>query len=144
MKSSPNRKIALVNTTATCEHVSDTEREIRTIKEGARTTVSTLTRVGLRFFPKQMIIHIVYFSVFWTNVPPAENDISSMWSPREIILGRIVDHNLHCREVFRAYDVSMYTDTTTTMSQMTCAHARLRAFSLALREICKKLLKFGI
>ena len=98
----PEMKMALVNTTAAREHVSDIEREIRTIKEGARTTVSTLTKIGVCYLPKQVIIHMVYFSVFWTNVPPATNGISDVWSPREIVLGQIVDYHLHCKEVFGA------------------------------------------
>ena len=60
----PEMKMALVNTTAAREHVSDIEREIRTIKEGTRTTVSTLAKIGVRFLPKQVIIHMVYFSCF--------------------------------------------------------------------------------
>ena len=99
----PEMKMALINTTAAREHVSDIEREIRTIKEGARTTVSTLTKIGVRYLPKQVIIHMVYFSVFWSNVPPDENGISDTWSSREIVLGQIVDYNLHCKEVFGAY-----------------------------------------
>ena len=51
-KIAPNMEMALVNTTAAREHVSDIEREIRPIKEGARTTVFTLTQVGVRFLPK--------------------------------------------------------------------------------------------
>ena len=36
-------------------------------------------------------------------MPPAENGVSDIWSPRKIILGQIVDYDLHCREVFGSY-----------------------------------------
>ena len=41
-KVAPDMDLALVNTTAAREHVAEVEREIRTIKEGTRSTVSTL------------------------------------------------------------------------------------------------------
>ena len=70
-KVAPDMDLALVNTTAAREHVVEVEREIRTIKEGTRSTVSTLRKIGVKTLPKQMIIHVVYFSAFWSNVPLA-------------------------------------------------------------------------
>ena len=62
-----------------------------------------MRKIGVQSLPKQMIIHVVYFSVFWSNVPPAENGISDTWSPREIVLDQTVNYDLHCKEVFGAY-----------------------------------------
>ena len=53
--------------------------------------------------PKQVIIHMVYFAVFWLNAAPAENGISELLSPREIVLKRSVDFKLHCRGTFGQY-----------------------------------------
>ena len=41
--------MAIVNTTAAREHVTDCERGIRTIKESARCTVSEMRRVNINF-----------------------------------------------------------------------------------------------
>ena len=65
--------------------------------------MSTLRKIGVKTLPKQMIIHMVYSSVFWKNVPPAPSGISNIWSPREIVLGLSVDYSLHCKEIFGVY-----------------------------------------
>ena len=62
-----------------------------------------MRRIGITCLPKQIIIHIVYFAVFWLNAPPATNGISEVHSPREIVLGRSIDYNLHCRATFGQY-----------------------------------------
>ena len=68
--------MAIVNTTAAREHVTDCERGIRTIKESARCTVSEMRRVDIKGLPKQAIIHLIYFVVMWLNGGPNENGIS--------------------------------------------------------------------
>ena len=90
-------EMAIVNTTAAREHVTDDERGIRYMKDSGRCTVAELRRIVITCLPKQMIIHIVYFAVFWLNAPPATNGISEVHSPREIVLGHSIDYNLHCR-----------------------------------------------
>ena len=96
-------EMAIVNTTAAREHVTDAERGIRCIKDSGRCTMAELRRIGIITLPKQVIIHIVYFVVFWLNAPPATNGISEVHSPREIVLGRSIDYNLHCRATFGQY-----------------------------------------
>ena len=95
--------MAIVNTTAAREHVTDAERGIRTIKDSGRCTVAEFRRIGVTALPKQVIIHMVYFAVFWLNAAPAENGISEIHSPREIVLKRSVDFKLHCRGTFGQY-----------------------------------------
>ena len=95
--------MAIVNTTAAREHVTDAERGIRTIKDSGRCTVAEFRRIGVTALPKQVIIHMVYFAVFWLNAAPAENGISEILSPREIVLKRSVDFKLHCRGTFGQY-----------------------------------------
>ena len=46
---------------------------------------------------------MVYFAVFWGNAPPATNGISKVHSPREMVLKRSVDFNLHRRGRFGQY-----------------------------------------
>ena len=96
-------EMVIVNTTAAREHVTDAERGIRCIKDSGRCTVAELRRIEITALPKQVIIHIVYFAVFWLNAPPATNGISEVHSPREIVLGRSIDCNLHCRATFGQY-----------------------------------------
>ena len=68
---------------ATNEHVKDAERNVFTIKDGMRCSVIELRRIRIHTLPKQVIIHMVYLSLFWTNAPPATNGISTVHSPRE-------------------------------------------------------------
>lgn len=90
----------IVNTTAAREHVTDTERGIRTIKDSGRCTVAEFRRIGITMIPKQVITHMVYFAVRWLNAAPAVNGISDIHSPREIVLKKGVDFDLHCRATF--------------------------------------------
>lgn len=54
-------ELVQVNTTAAREHVSDIERDIRTIKDRARCTVAALPRKII--LPKKVIIHLITFVV---------------------------------------------------------------------------------
>ena len=95
--------MAIVNTTAAREHVTDCERGIRTIKESARCTVSEMRRVEIKVLPKQVIIHLIYFVIMWLNGGPNENGISQVYSPREIVTGRTLEYKLHCKANFGQY-----------------------------------------
>jgi hypothetical protein len=74
-----------INTTTACKHVSEIECFIRTIKECSRALVLDLLYMPL---PRQVIIHLVYFSVQWLNSLPAAAGVSDKYSPWEIVLGR--------------------------------------------------------
>ena len=90
--------MAMVNTTAAREHVTDCERGIRTIKESARCTVSKMRRVNIKVLPKQVIIYLISFVVvIWINGGPNENGISQVYSPREIVTGKTLEYKLHCK-----------------------------------------------
>jgi hypothetical protein len=78
--------MAIVNTCATNEHVTDAERNIRTIKDSTRCSVAEFRRIRVHTLPKQVIIHMVHLAVFWMNAPPATNGISNVHSPREMDL----------------------------------------------------------
>eukprot|EP00804_Cyclotella_cryptica_P006122 CCRYP_010732-RA/>CCRYP_010732-RA protein AED:0.20 eAED:0.22 QI:0/0/0/1/1/1/2/0/901 len=88
-------------TTAAREHVGDIEWYIRVIKERARSVASQLPyKIQM---PDQMVIHLVKFVVMWVNALPHHNGISSVISPREMVLGLKMDFKKHCRVRSRAY-----------------------------------------
>ena len=95
---------AIVNTCATNKHVTDAERNVFTmIKDSTRCSVAEFRQVRVHTLPKQVIIHMVYLAVFWMNAPPATNGTSMVHSPREIVLKKSVDVDLHCRADFGKY-----------------------------------------
>ena len=95
--------LTIVSTCGAREHVTDAERGIWNIKDAARCTVAELRRIGITLLPRQTIIHLVYFSVFWINSPPATNGISKVFSPREIVTRQVVDYKLYCQANFGQY-----------------------------------------
>eukprot|EP00956_Cyclotella_meneghiniana_P039836 scaffold180856_cov40-Cyclotella_meneghiniana.AAC.1 len=90
-----------INTTSAREHVGDIERGIRFIEERARSTVSELP--FKHCMPDVFIIHLVYFVVMWINAFVADNGVSSVYSPKEIVTGLKFDFKLHCKARFGAY-----------------------------------------
>ena len=82
------------NTTAAKEHVSEAERGIRTIKERARGLITTLP---FDHIPRRMKIEFIYFCVIWLNAFPVKSGISSIHSPRELMVHWKLDYKRHCR-----------------------------------------------
>ena len=80
------------NTTAAKEHVSEAERTIRTIKERTRGLLGTLP---FQHLPRRMKIEFIYFMVLWLNAFPVKNGISSMFSPRELLVRWRLDYAKH-------------------------------------------------
>ncbi len=99
-----------INTTAAREHVGEIKRFIRTIKECSRTLVSDLP---YNILPRQITIHLVYFAVLWLNSLPAAAGVSKKYSPREIVLGRKLNFDKHCKATFGSY-VEAHKDPTIT------------------------------
>jgi hypothetical protein len=91
----------IVNTTAAREHVGDIERYIRVIKERGRSVSSQLPYKTS--MPDQIVIHLIKFVVMWINALPHKNGVSSILSPREIVLRLKMDFKKHCRVKFGAY-----------------------------------------
>ena len=50
-----------------------------------------------------MVVHLVYFSVFWLNSPPTANGINEVFSSREIVTRHIMDFKPHCKANFEQY-----------------------------------------
>ncbi len=59
-----------LNTTATQEHVGETKKKIRVIKERARGTISTLP---YKMLPKLVIIKLLHFCMMWMNSFPVKS-----------------------------------------------------------------------
>jgi hypothetical protein len=89
-----------INTTAASEHVREIERKIRVVNEQARGIICTLPYKTL---PRQLVLHLLHFVVMWLNNFPVANGISTIWSPREIILGHWLNYTHHCCTPFGAY-----------------------------------------
>ena len=90
----------VTNTTAAKEHVTDAERMIRTVKERARGTICTLPFTHI---PRRMKIELVYMMILWLNAFPVRNGISSVYSPRELVVHTKMDYKKHCRVGFGEY-----------------------------------------
>jgi hypothetical protein len=82
------------------DHVGDIERWIRTVKERMRTIITSLPYLRL---PPRLIIECAKSCVFWLNVFPHADGVSSTMSPREIVTGQALDFNRHCRFEFGEY-----------------------------------------
>ena len=59
--------------------------------------VSELGRVEIRVLLKQVIIHLLYVVVMWINTSPNANGINQLYSLREIITGKTLEYDLHCK-----------------------------------------------
>jgi hypothetical protein len=69
----------VVNTTVAREHVGNIKRSIRSIKDQGRCIVSELPYNDN--MPDQIVIHLLYFVVFWMNAMPSDNGAPEVNSP---------------------------------------------------------------
>ena len=74
-----------VNTTAAREHVGETERGIRYLKERCRCSVSTFAEVGIKYLAKPIVIQLVYNVTLFINVVPDTLGVSRQYLPRKIV-----------------------------------------------------------
>jgi hypothetical protein len=90
-----------LNVVSNDEHVpKKVERYIRTIKERTRCVYNTLP---FKRIPSRMLVEMVQASVFWLNTFPPDDDILHTLSPRDLIVGRKIDFNKHCRIEYGTY-----------------------------------------
>ena len=85
---------ATLSITARDEHVPEVERFNRTIKDRVR---GNYTMVPYKHIPPIFVIEMVYTAVFWRNMFTIKGGISNTQSPAEIVLGRKLDFNAHCK-----------------------------------------------
>ena len=89
-----------MNTTTKNEHVAETERKIRNVKERCR---STKADMPYRILPNPIIKAMVIDSVLWMNAWRAKNGISVEFSLMEIVLRWQLNTKLHCQAHFGSY-----------------------------------------
>ena len=82
-----------VNTTAARDHVGIIERKIRHVKEKVRATTS---EYPFKWIPNMILIHTVYYCVFWLNAFPNHSD-NLGFSSREIVTGLSTDYKRDCK-----------------------------------------------
>ena len=82
------------NMTAAKEHVSKAARNIRTLKEHTWGIIGTLP---FEYIPRRLKMEIIYFVVFWLNAFPVKTGVSSVHSPRELLVRCMLDYAKHCR-----------------------------------------------
>ena len=85
---------ATLNVTARDEHVPEIERFNRTIKERVRANYNMLP---FKYLPPIFIVEMIYNAVFWRNMFTIKGGISDTQSPSEIVLGRKLNFNNHCK-----------------------------------------------
>ena len=66
------------NTTAEKEHVAESERNIRVVKERNRGVVNNLP---FTYIPRRMKIEFIYFVTLWINAFPVKSGVSETFSP---------------------------------------------------------------
>jgi len=89
-----------LNTCGADEHVPEVERMIRTIKERVRSVYATLP---FRHLPRLMIKRLVANAVLWWNALPTPNGISTVYSPRYLLVGNDLTYDKHVRLEFGSY-----------------------------------------
>ena len=82
-----------VNTTAAREHVAVIEQKIWHVKERVRSTTS---EYPFQWIPILILVHTVYFCVFWLNAFPNWSE-NYGFSPREIVTGLKTDYARDCK-----------------------------------------------
>ena len=106
---------ATLHITSRDEHVPEVERYNRTIKERVR---GNHTMLPYQHLPPIFVIEMVYNAVFWRNMFALKGGVSKTQSPSELVLGRKVDYNAHCKVEFGEY-VQTHEEHSNDMSQRT-------------------------
>jgi len=89
-----------LNVTSRDDHVLETERHIRTIKERTRAQYATFPFKAL---PPRLVIKMVYASVFCLNAFPVSSGISKTIIPWKFVTGGNIDYKKHCFLEFGSY-----------------------------------------
>ena len=112
----------VLNTASPEEHVPEVERQIRTLKEKARSVVNVLP---FKKIPPRMLIELIYYSNFWNNAFPNKNGVSETISPRTIVTGQEINYEQHCKLEFGEY-VQVHEESDNTMASRTTGAISLR------------------
>ena len=82
----------LINTVLREEHMPETERNIRTVKDRTRSTLSSLTFQRIK---NRILIELAFGQVFCLDTFPNNYGLSSTLSPHTFITGKYIDHIKH-------------------------------------------------
>ena len=86
--------------TAWDEHVPETERYNRTLKECVGRNYNI---IPFEHLPLVVVIEMVYTAIFWRNIVALKGSVSKTQSPSEIILNHKLNFNAHCKVDFGKY-----------------------------------------
>ncbi len=90
----PKLNLASANT-----HVPEIERKIQVIKEWVRAIIYSISFNSL---PAWMLVHAVLFVTKQQNLFPVKGGLSSKFSPKQIMLGKVVQYKF-CAMDFGRY-----------------------------------------
>jgi len=82
------------------KHVPTIDHFICTIKDQAWCCYS---RLPFAHVPKQVVIHLIYSTVFWLNAFPYSDRISNTLSPQYTVTGKHIDYHKHVHMEFGLY-----------------------------------------
>ena len=82
------------------EHVPESERNVRTVKDRVR---SVLNSLPFRKISDCMVIDIFLGQVFWLNVFPDKYRVSKTMGPHQIISGLKIDYHCQCCIAYGQY-----------------------------------------
>ena len=88
------------NTRVVTEHVSKAEDTICTLKERTR---GSLALLPFSHIPRRIKIEFVYVIVLWLNAFLIKSEISTIYSPRELLVCWKLDYKKHCRVLPGSY-----------------------------------------
>ncbi|KAG7361119.1 hypothetical protein IV203_036219 [Nitzschia inconspicua] len=81
----------LLNPCSADEHVPEAERMVRTLKDRIRSVYVTLP---FRHIPRLMVKRLVANAVLWWNALPAPDSVSTVHSPRYLLVGNELTYDL--------------------------------------------------
>ena len=89
-----------INANTPNEYVAEVQWQIWTVPQCCQ---GILTTLPFSYFPQQITINLVQFSVMWLNALPNLSGISRKWSTRKLICCHKLDNDKHCKVPVRAY-----------------------------------------
>ena len=87
----------VINISSKNEHVAEIERKIRDMKNTCRSITASLP---FKVLPNAIIKGLVHHAVMMMNAIPAPKGVSSVFSPRELVLRWQLSFAVHCRAPF--------------------------------------------
>ena len=90
----------ILNTSSANEHIPEMERDIRTIKDKMRGSRASLPYT---IMPRIMTLACCKYHVYWLNIFPRTNSLSSFYGPRVFMQQHFPNYKTMCRLEFGSY-----------------------------------------